>query len=176
MIAILVTGPNASGKSTLVDTATAPWATDPRVLTIHGDTGSFSKGTPEETAALVTEVWNSDVPVLVIEGIDRIARAVYAANVASRVRRELTVNVTAQSPDVMLAHLKARCEKRGKAFNESYWDQERLVYEGQNRYRNLATRYFASIEPRTWSASADYASLEPLIRHIRGGITRCLVS
>jgi hypothetical protein len=51
--------------------------------------------------------------------------------------------ITTCTPDTMREFLVARCESKGKMFNEKYWDHKRLVYESRGRYMNAAKKHFA---------------------------------
>jgi hypothetical protein len=72
------------------------------------------------------------------------------------------VIVLKQAPDVMRAHLQARCERYGKPFNAEYWDSAKLLYEGSRRYPALVRKYAppgAAISEV--DVSLDFSSLEP---------------
>jgi len=144
VIGILVMGPNASGKTTAVTKAVEPWA-NASVLTVHGDKAPFNKDQAGESAEAFRAAWRSEYRVVVFEGIDRTARAV-AKLQDDASRRLVSVVVTSQRPEVMRAHLRARCEKRGRTFNADYWTDKTLIAEGVNRYANLAKRYRAPVD------------------------------
>lgn len=163
MLALLITGPNCSGKSTAADLALRPWAADPRLVVAHGDADGTYKGNPAAQQAAVQALWDSAAPVVVIEGTQRLATAVGLVAGRNRGRRFVAL-ITTQAPDVMRAHLQARCAKAGKTFRADYWTDKVLQYEGQLRFRNLAPRMFP--DARFFPIGPAYEGQDALEREI----------
>jgi hypothetical protein len=170
-IAILVTGPNSSGKTTAADRAYEPWKDDDRVLLIRAD-NDWNKYTAPEMEQRLTQEWCGPGVVLIIEGTNRIANTVAKVWKADT-GRVLHVHITRLKPDVMKATLQARCAKTGKEFNAKYWDRSKLEYEGMKRYPNLARK-------SSWQGVAyydmdvDYIEQARLIETIRWNIGAAL--
>lgn len=172
--AILLIGPNASGKTTAVREGTRDWAGDPRVLAIYADTEKAYKTDPATVEYNFLTVWESPTAVLVIDGTDRSARALHRVIAASRRTppRTLDVHVTVVDPMAMRAHLAARCARSGRTFNAPYWTDEKCVYEGTRRYRNMASRSFP--EAQLWTIGEAYLECGQLVRTIQAQIQAAL--
>jgi hypothetical protein len=134
---------------------------------IHGDT---IQGGPEKQLATVGSVLNGPADVVIGEGIDRFARA--ARRTGSE--RTLDVCVTTQTPEVMKAHLQARCLKKGKRFREDYWVERALIYEGQRRYVNMAKDYFPNAT--FWPIGLNYEGQDELIAYMTEKVATWLKS
>jgi len=161
---LVITGPNASGKTTALRTALGDWDEDARVVRLHSDTTKhFDR---------IEEAWRSDAAVVAIEGIDRTARRVAEVITAFPNERTLEVVIASQAPEVMLAHLRARCAKVGKEFNEAYWSGDKLRYEGQRRYMGLRDRLYRNA--RLVDVDAEYAAWTPLIAEWRSSVRQAL--
>lgn len=74
MIAVLVTGPNASGKTTAVQKALEEWTLDSRVAAVHAD--NRDRGLFADNFDALPSVIASPSQVVVLEGTSRIANAV----------------------------------------------------------------------------------------------------
>jgi len=144
VIAILVTGPNGSGKTTAVQRAMVGFNV-PVLYADSRDKKEFFGGTMERSVELISALWTSKQPCLIFEGTDRVARIVVKLCADQRVRR-LHIFATRMTPFVMLANLKARCEHSGKRFRDEYWTSSKLVYEGQKRYANLLARAYTPVK------------------------------
>lgn len=136
MLFICVTGPNASGKTTMTERLAERYAGRP-VLFLHPDTDNYYKQAPPIMFRRILQRWNEDTPVVVMEGTDRPTRAAFQCAGTSLVERQLVIYSFSQPPDVMEAHLRQRCALKGKTYREEYWDRKRLEYEGSRRYPNL---------------------------------------
>lgn len=153
--AFLVTGSNASGKTTTVARVLERLADYPsdRIFSIRADNDGRFKGSSENQEAVLTDIWLSDTPVIIIEGT-RINTPLLRVAKKHAAARKLTVIMTTQTPEVMEAHLRARCEKKGKTFRADYWTRWKLEYEGMKRYPNSFRKN--SITPKTYAIDRDY--------------------
>lgn len=184
MIAILVTGPNCTGKTTAVKAAVAGLTESEekghlRVVYADSDSkGEFFGGSLEASREKLRELWMSDTPVIVFEGTNRIALLVgemktlkWAADRAPY-RRVLVFATRAGAAD-MKEMLRARCEKAGKEFRGDYWTLERLVYEGSRRYFNLVQKWFGGVA-RWVAVDASYLGALALKLEVRAAVLLAL--
>lgn len=72
-LGILVTGPNASGKTTAVTEALKGWTVEDGVKAIHAD--NSDRGLFEPTFAPLEQLWQDPIHVMVLEGTSRVANA-----------------------------------------------------------------------------------------------------
>lgn len=165
-IGLLVTGPHGSGKSTAVKKALEALA----VPAVYADDGGEWKKSPDVMTAMLRPVWESDAPVVVVEGTHRIVLALLRQPGLSC--RSLTIHRLSVTPTVMRAHLRARCEKsKGRTFKADYWTTARC--ENDNRYyQRLAAKFAASTH--TWVIDENYATTEAMVQAIRAEVQACL--
>jgi predicted ABC-type ATPase len=163
----LVTGPNCSGKTTSVQKALhlmeiAP--DNPYIEVIQADNDDRFKGSAEEQGAALLRIWSSDVSLVLIEGtrINTPTVQMVRANPGFRIFR---VFMTRQSPDVMKAHMQARCEKRGKTFRADYWSRQKLEYEGSRRYPNIFRKN--GFSPKIYDIDLEYNVCEKLVEDLQ---------
>jgi hypothetical protein len=78
--------------------------------------------------------------------------------------KDFAIFVTCSGP-TMGRVLRERCVRNNKKFAEAYWDDRKLSYEGETRYRNAAAKYlqphqyrFFTVEDQEqdWPAVDDY--------------------
>jgi len=171
-VAILLTGPNCSGKTTAVERAAEGWP-EGALRVVHAD--KELKGSPAEQEAALAAAWAGPEAALLVEGINRGASAFAEVSARCREAREVVaVHVTRSSPAIMREHLIARCAKRGKRFRADYWTHRVLLYEGTRRYAELARRRFPGA--RFWDVAADYSHLDALVETLRAQIREALPS
>jgi len=113
--------------------------------------------------------WSSPYPGLALEGT-RVYSQVFQCMVWSTTPRELYLGLLLQTGPDLVAHLRARCEKKGKKFREDYWVEgsgpQKADYEGRRRYwtatHNLLAAY-PQIQDRvhleTFWVGRDYEGL-----------------
>jgi hypothetical protein len=172
--AFLVTGSNASGKTTTVARVLGIFDRhqESRIFSIRADNDGRFKGSSEDQEAVLTELWLSDTPVLVIEGT-RINTPLMRVAKKHAAARKLTVIMATQTPEVMGAHLRARCEKKGKTFRADYWTRWKLEYEGMKRYPNSFRKN--GIKPQTFAIDKDYKVCDAMASFLEDGIRAALV-
>ncbi len=175
--AFLVTGSNSSGKTTTVERVlerlrATEGCLDGWLLSISADNDNRYTGKAEEQEAKLAELWLSDTRVLIIEGtrihtpLMRVARC--CANL-----RHLEALITIQKPDIMRAHLEARCARKGKTYRADYWTRQKLEYEGMKRYPNFLRRN--GIRPRIFEVDLDYKVCDEMAAYLEGLIRKALV-
>jgi hypothetical protein len=164
VILILVTGPNASGKTTSVKAALTPWVDDPRVATVYADNGSGWKLKPAEMMAKLIDLCDTGVPVIVVEGTNRIASAVL--DIKRQIgARTLIVHATRASAEDMKASIRRRCEGNGKEFKAEYWTTKMCEYEGRGRYRNLIGKH--GVTATWWQMDLEFSYAPAFIAMLR---------
>jgi hypothetical protein len=59
------------------------------------------------------------------------------------VGRELWILKLLQTPEIMRAHLRARCEAKGKTYRDDYWDRDeyQATYQGADRHINALRKF-----------------------------------
>lgn len=171
---ILVTGPNASGKTTTTHKALEPFQEDFRVVEVFADTDSYWKVGPQELKdKLLAEhrmnrvLQNGAPPVMVVEGTNRVAMAVLELRKTFEAEgRRMVCHVTRSSATVMRNAIKARCEKNNKKFRADYWSEKICGYEGRGRYANLMNKYGVTTR-QYWDVDAEYSYAPGLIEALR---------
>jgi hypothetical protein len=144
-------GGHAVGKSTLFRWGQARVGAAPG-YTWHTEGGnggkpSLSTMPVEDAVALAVKEWlDPALHTLVVEGtrvygpIFRVAQSV--AQHAPTVGRELWILQLLQTPDVMRAHLQARCAAKGKAYRADYWEQDyQATYQAADRHINALQKF-----------------------------------
>lgn len=177
-VAILVTGPNASGKTTAIERAldgldvcrlkrkSADRPEPAEILSVDADQ-YLGGGTKADVATeKMIGFWEGDWPVLAVEGIDRNARA-FADAAEAIGERDVYVFCVTVAPEVLRANIEARCERTGRTFNSDYRDRKRCEYEGGRRYPNLVDRYFKGAEVERIEIGEGYEGSDRLARRIR---------
>lgn len=170
----LVTGPNASGKTSAVTDALKEWVGDRRVAAAYADNsnrGTF-KGDGPTMVASVRRIWADRAPVVVIEGTNRIALKLAQVIQAEPELRTCEALMTLAEPEVMQQMIRARCERLGKRFRDDYWTLRVCKGEGQGRYRSLGRRLFPGT--RYFNVGPDYAAAGELRDYLRDRVTACL--
>lgn len=169
--AFLLTGGNCSGKTTAVAKAFEPWIGDPRILSVRADNDGRFKGDAVDQRRVLTELWLGDTPILMVEGT-RINTPLMEVAKANRDARELVVLMALQKPDVMRAHLQARCAEKNKVFRSEYWVHQKLEYEGMRRYPNSFRKN--GIRPITYTIGLDYAEQQQVVDYLQTRFTEIL--
>ncbi len=175
--AFLLTGGNAAGKTTAVEKALQPWHTAKdvyaggKIMNIRADNDGRFKGDAQDQRRVLTEIWLSDVPVLMVEGT-RINTPLMDVAKANPKEREFVVLMALQKPDVMRAHLVARCAKKNKTFRSEYWTYVKLEYEGMKRYPNSFRKN--GIEPIRYTIGEDYAEQQQIVDYLQTRFTEIL--
>jgi hypothetical protein len=175
--AFLVTGSNSSGKTTTVERVlerlrATEGCLDGWLLSIRADNDNRYKGKAEDQEAKLTDLWHSDTRVLIIEGT-RINTPLLRVARAHRDARVLEAIVTVQRPDVMRAHLEARCARKGKVYRAEYWTPTKLRYEGYYRYPNSMRR--SGVQPKVFEMDLDYRVTDEVAAYLEGQIRKALV-
>lgn len=179
---ILVTGPNASGKTTTTQKAMEPFQEDFRVVEVYADNGGGWKLTPDGMKERLLALHREDVvlkrppAVMIVEGTNRIAMAVLEIRKTLEAEgRRLVCHVTRARATVMRNAIKARCEGNGKLFRADYWTDKICTYEGTGRYVNLMNKYY--IQNRTyWDVDATFSYAPALIERLRAEVGQELES
>lgn len=166
-VGLLVTGPNASGKTTATRQALEPWERDTRLTTVYADNSNRSmfKGTMDEMVARLAEVWGSAADLVVVEGTSRIGQALSRAREGSA--RDLRVVMTVTSPAGMERMLRTRCAKLGKRYRDDFWGEQALTYESRFRYVNMMASRFSGIVPTVIEMDSDYVAAADLVSAVR---------
>lgn len=168
---LLVTGPNASGKTTTVKTALEPWEGDTRIIRVYADNDGYWKVGPEEMKQKLTLAHQDGAPIILVEGTNRIATAVLELKRTFEAeQRQLAAHVTRSSSTMMRNAIMARCEKNGKKFRADYWTDRVCLYEGSGRYINLMNKYNVR-DRKYWDVDATYSYAPALIETLRAQIT-----
>jgi len=162
--AFLLTGGNCAGKTTAVAKALEPWIGDQRIMDIRADNNSEFKGDAQDQRRVLTEIWLSEVPILMVEGT-RINTPLCDVAKAHRGARELKVLMALQKPDVMRAHLVARCAKKNKVFRSEYWTNQKLEYEGMKRYPNSFRKN--GIDAIRYTIGLNYAEQQQIVDYLQ---------
>lgn len=172
----LVTGPNASGKTTTVQSALEPWREDRRLAVAHADNADRStfKGDGPTMLAALRDLWLSNATVVVVEGTNRIAGKLAEVLAEDRDTRTCEALVTEMTGATMRRALVARCQKLGKRFRDDYWSDRVLEYEGRRRYQSLIERYYP--DARVWVVEDGYAACADLGAYLRDRVAACLAS
>lgn len=127
--AILVTGCNATGKTTATQAALATWVADGRLRTVYADSSdrhSF-KGSQVDIEALLASILAEPTELVVVEGTTRIARA-FGRTIRGSLREFECYGTLVDGP-TMRAMLETRCAKLGKRFRGEFWTVERCALE-----------------------------------------------
>ena len=175
--AFLVAGSNCCGKTTLVkrvlDRLTADGFDDRHIFNARADSGSYYKGKTSDQEQKLLEVWQSKATVAIFEGT-RINSPLIRVAKAHPENRKLEVLIVLQKPDVMKAHMMARCARKNKTFRADYWSMWKLEYEGMKRYptyfrkRCIPTQSF-TMDLEYQVAAEIEAHLEARIREVLEG-------
>ena len=175
--AFLVAGSNCCGKTTLVkrvvDRLIADGFDDRHIFNARADSGSYYKGKTLDQEQKLLEVWESKAGVAIFEGT-RINSSLTRVARAHPDTRQLEVLLVLQKPDVMKAHMMARCARKNKTFRSDYWTHWKLEYEGMRRYPNYFSkkrvtnikRFTMDLEYQV--AAEVEAHLEARIREVLG--------
>ena len=189
--AFLLTGSNAAGKTTSVEKALEPWygeqpgevpvpRLDHRIMSIRADNDGRFKGDAQDQRRVLTELWLSEIPILMVEGT-RINTPIMDVYKKFRLGREeeghvgtrgLTVLMALQTAEVMRAHLVDRCMKKGKAFRMDYWDYNKLNYEGMRRYPTSFRKN--GITPVTFQIDREYKICDQIVEFLQTKIREVL--
>lgn len=169
--AFLITGGNCAGKTTTVAQVLATFAEDSRIESIRADNDGRFKGESSDQEAALTQIWEGPTPVLVIEGT-RINTPLMRVAKKLPSERKFTVIMVIQKPDVMKAHLIARCAKRNKTFRADYWTLQKLEYEGMKRYPNSFRKNY--IKPVTFYMDLEYKITDEIVVFLQTQITEAL--
>lgn len=169
---ILVTGPNASGKTTAVREALAPWMGDRRVRAFHPD-HERNQDKIAEIEGEVLAVWGTAATVVIVEATNRAATATYRVVDRYPDMRVFEALVLAMSPETMRLNMQRRCAKSGKKFRDDYWTERTLHYEGQLRYRNMADLHFKGVATHL-TIDSDYVASQAVVAHLRARVQACL--
>lgn len=178
-IGILVTGPNASGKTTATLAALAPWAEDTRLKTVYADNSDRSafKGDMAAMVDRMAAIWFSETPVVLVEGTNRIALVLSRAIARDPSARVVSMAITRTTAAGMRAMLMSRCREKGKRFRDDYWQEKQLDYEAARRYPNLRHHSFAVVPPervRYFDMEATYQMSHALTTHVHGLVNDAL--
>lgn len=170
----LVTGPNASGKTTTVQAALEPWRGDRRLAVAYADNADRStfKGDGATMLAALRDLWLSNATVVVVEGTNRVAGKLAEVIAEDTPARSCEALVTEMTGDTMRRALVARCAKLGKRFRDDYWADRVLEYEGRRRYQSLIERYYP--DARVWLVQDGYAACADLGAYLRERVATCL--
>lgn len=165
--AILVSGPNASGKTTSTQRALAPWVGDPRLVAVYADNSDRKafKGTQTEMEDRLLALWEQDAEVLVVEGTNRIAMA-FARVTKRSDTRTWESNIMRVPPWFLKWALQTRCEKLGKRFRDDYWVEKVLVYETQKRFKVIDEKHLSS-KTEWWEIGDGYHGQERFEGYLR---------
>lgn len=177
MIGILVTGPNASGKTTATMSALAPWVRDPRLATVYADNSDRAafKGTMNDMVDRMETIWRSSAELVVVEGTNRIATVLgYLFRRLPDNPRVTSCHVTLMAPEFMEASIRARCLEKGKRFRDDYWTHRVLEYESQRRYKSVIRDYFGGCVTQYWPIAAGYDGAAEMSAWIRDQATAVL--
>lgn len=173
MIGILVTGPNASGKTTALQQAVAAYARDPRLVTIYADNSDRRtfKGDALEMSARLEDIWISPALAVIVEGT-RMPTVLERVVMKHPARRELYGVVTVSQPEVMEAQIRGRCTLLQKRFRDDYWKHDKLLYEGTRRYRKSVPRFIPDDRISWWDMDAQYTASGAMAATIRVLVAR----
>lgn len=177
-VGIMLSGPNASGKTTILTKVSEMWKgriwDDPNKLKVfYADNNDLFKGSAESQEAALTKEWLDETPVIIFEGT-RINTPLLRVAKKYRDWRKYEVIMCTQTSEVMKAHLEARCAKRGKTFRADYWDCKKLEYEGNGRYPNIFRKN--SVATKTFSIDLEYRVCEEIANYISGRVSELLES
>lgn len=171
-LGLLVLGPNASGKTTAVREALAPFQGDLRVVGVHADKSPYGQLSAEAGSALLGQIWGGRASAVVVEGT-RCGTMLARLLEASPSAREAALILTAVTPETMRAHIEARCRRVGKRFRSDYWAGVKLVAHA-GRHRREAERHFAGLPTEVFEIGPAYEGSEALVRAIRERVRVCL--
>jgi hypothetical protein len=149
MRAICLTGGNASGKTTVLREAQDHLVTQGLIKpawVIYADLdGTYQVKGPEKVFRTVMRQWvDPTIEILLIEGV-RIYSAVLRClthQATFGVHRALKAALLLREDAVGAAHIRARCERRGKTYNAAFWDSGKVTDLFSLRY----TRAFAAFK------------------------------
>jgi hypothetical protein len=162
---MLVTGPNASGKTTATQKALQFWVGDQRMRTVYADNSDRSafKGTMNDMVELLLGIWESDAHLVVVEGTNRIATVLGRVIERAPDARKWSAHVAVPtSGAVMGEHIRRRCELLKKRYRDDYWVERVLDYESQRRYRNKMQEAFSGGPVYYYPIEADYEGVDLL--------------
>lgn len=167
-VGVLVTGPNASGKTTAVRSALAGYARDGRVRVILADNSDRSKDVLQ-AEDMLAEIWCGPAQLVLVEGtrVPTVLERVVAAHPSVRA---LKAFVTVTSPEIMEAHLRARCAALGKRFRDDYWIGKPLRYESQARYRVSVPRFVPAGDIHWFDVDETYTGAAQLASRLREAV------
>lgn len=168
MLGILVTGPNASGKTTALQQAHAGYEHDPRLTVVYADNSDRStfKGDALVMAQRMRDIWETEAEIVIVEGT-RMPTIVERVVKAFPGHREIQAFVTLTQPETMEKQLRARCARLGKRFRDDYWKYPKLHYECQRRYRMSVPRFIAETAISWWDVDETYAGATAMSDAIR---------
>lgn len=162
-VCLLVTGPNCSGKTTTVNRVEKAFP-GADIHLIYADTRDKFKCPISEMEEKLTDIWLSHSQVVIAEGtrINTPLMRVAARNRAARVLD--IIIITRMRPEVMKAHLQARCEKKGKTFRADHWNTYELEYEGSRRYPSAARKY--GFPHKLYEVGMNYEGCDEMFGHL----------
>ena len=173
--AFLVTGSNCCGKTTLVEHVlnrlVADGFDDRHIFNARADSGSYYKGKTLDQERKLLEAWESEARVAIFEGT-RINSPLTRIAIAHPDIRRLEVLVILQKPDVMKAHMMARCARKGKTFRADYWSMWKLEYEGMKRYPNYFRKRY--IKTQNFTMDLEYKVCEEIEKYLEARIREVL--
>jgi hypothetical protein len=174
-IGCLVTGPNASAKTTSLLTATEDYVGDPRLRVLYADNSNRKefKCEAEEAANRIEAIWRSDVPVVIAEGT-RMPTVLHRVVARNPDERQVMAFVTLTTAEVMEANVRARCAKKGKRYRDDYWTPHKFDYEGTRRYRLSVPRFIPDEFIQWFEMDTSYTNAPAMIAAIRSVVVGAL--
>jgi len=136
-VMVVLTGPNASGKTTLALTIqkTLRELMDVAVE-IEDQRQRLYKGATETIFTNMHRLWQEGPRAVLFEGIHRTARYMLRSACVATRPRQLFVVVLSQAPGVQAAHLELRVGAL-----KARWTARILEYEGQRRIPAMVRKY-----------------------------------
>lgn len=173
---MLVTGPNASGKTTATQRALKMWENDARLKTVYADNSDRSafKGTMNDMVELLLGIWESDATLVVVEGTNRIATVLGRVIERNPQARGWSAHVAVPtSGAVMGDHIRRRCALLKKRYRDDYWTARVLDYESQRRYKNKMAEAFSEGAVYYYPIESDYTGTDAIYEqvHLRAATT-----
>ena len=141
---VVLCGGNAAGKTTLLQSVEADYGHRNDIRFVYADVEGDFKERADKQYKAVVESWLGPERIIIADGT-RIYSKVLIAYQNLVVTRRLVFVILVQSPEVMKAHLIARCAKRNKKFRDEYWDRDKCYYEGTLRYTNSVNKFLREV-------------------------------
>jgi hypothetical protein len=181
---IMICGGHGAGKTTVLqdirrecpdgDTYRYVFADSGGAL--RDDEGKVIKGTgkkhdkykaprPIQYSAILDD-WNSNVPVIISDGT-RIQLAIKNAHQVGLRERKLVAVALYQTPEIMEAHMRARCLRYGKEFNAKFWTQKQLLETGRGEWERFFKRYPKSLNLIEFAIDLEFSVIPEVRRAIR---------